>query len=252
MAGWIKIYRELADHWLAESPEKLGWWVILLMMAAHEDKKKMVGNEVITLKKGQVIASLSYLAERWKTNKTAASRFIEILENETMVEREVRRKVTIITICNYESYQEKKRGKRNDVCNENETMMERSWNEIKEGKEDIYLDDNNKAHTHTREGIAEYAARYQQEGLWADVAMAAHLKIPEVQAIFQDFIREQLHNETTYLDYPDFKRHTFNYIRIKAEILRKQAKQNGNNDKQNQRRGIQVVANRAEDYQGPF
>ena len=57
MAGWIKIYRELADHWLAQHPEKLGWWVLLLLKVAHEDKKVLVGNQMIELKIGQPNAS---------------------------------------------------------------------------------------------------------------------------------------------------------------------------------------------------
>lgn len=82
-----------------------------------------------------------------------------------------------------------------------------------------------------------YIKRYQQEGLWADAAMSAKLTIPQVQQIFDEFVVEQKHNSSKHSDYPDFKRHFLNYLRVKAEILRKQANSNGNNRPDYSRRG---------------
>lgn len=111
-------------------------------------------------------------------------------------------------------------------------------------KEEIILEDNN---AHAREesfdlkvGVLAseegYIKRYQQEGLWADAAMSAHLTIPQVQQIFDEFVVEQKHNSSKHSDYPDFKRHFLNYLRVKAEILRKQSN-NGNNRPDYSRRG---------------
>lgn len=149
MSGWIKTYRSLADHWLAEQPEKLGWWVLLLLKVSHEDKKILMGNQLVELKRGQINISFSSLAELWKTSRASAERFVELLEQEQMISREVRRKVSIITICNYESYQDKKRGKRDD----DEPIAIRSRDTIKEDKEDkeIYIDLTNAPASRTRE-----------------------------------------------------------------------------------------------------
>lgn len=136
MSGWIKTYRSLADHWLAEQPEKLGWWVLLLLKVSHEDKKILMGNQLVELKRGQINISFSSLAELWKTSRASAERFVELLEQEQMISREVRRKVSIITICNYESYQDKRRGKRDD----DEPIVIRSRDTIKEDKEDKEID----------------------------------------------------------------------------------------------------------------
>ena len=78
MAGWIKIYRDLSDHWLAQHPEKLGWWVLLLLEVEHEDRKMLVGNQLIEVKRGQVVASLSFLAELWQTSKKKRQKGITI------------------------------------------------------------------------------------------------------------------------------------------------------------------------------
>ena len=112
-------------------------------------------------------------------------------------------------------------------------------------KEEIVIDDNN-AHAHEESfdlkvGVLAseegYIKRYQQEGLWVDAAMSAHLTIPQVQQIFDEFVVEQKHNSSKHSDYPDFKRHFLNYLRVKAEILRKQANSTGNNRPDYSRRG---------------
>jgi hypothetical protein len=83
----------------------------------------------------------------------------------------------------------------------------------------------------------KYIRQYQQEGLWADAAMSAHLTVQQVQQIFDEFVVEQKHNSSRHSDYPDFKRHFLNYLRVKAEILRKQTNGNGNNRPDYSRRG---------------
>ena len=249
MAGWIKIYRELADHWLAQHPEKLGWWVLLLLKVAHEDKKVLVGNQMIELKRGQIIASLTYLADLWQTSKRTAERFVELLEKEQMLSRCVSRKVSIITICNYESYQEKKRGKRADECADDAPIGIQSVSEIKNIKEDKEIYNTPTAHTCTCESEQDLINRYRAEGMWADACLILHLKsIADCQQLFDRWITEYQHNGDTHQSYSDFKKHFIQWARITIQ----KEKNNGSNSQSNQRRGVQVVANSVEDYQGAF
>lgn len=247
MAGWIKIYRELADHWLAKHPEKLGWWVLLLLKVAHEDKKVLVGNQLVELKRGQIIASLTFLAELWQTSKSSAERFVALLEKEEMLRRCMNRKVSIITISNYDSYQEKKKAKRDDKRNDDETMLERCWEENKEGKEDKEIYNTPTAHTHTRE--QDFINQYREEGQWSVASMILHLRsIEECKHLFDRWILEYQHKGQTHQDFTDFKAHFIQWARITIQ----KEKNNGNNNRQDKRRGVQVVANSPEDYQGPF
>lgn len=159
MAGWIKIYRDLADHWLADDLEKLGWWTILLLKVNNEDRKVLSGNQLVELKRGQIIASLTYLATLWKTSKRTAERFLELLEKDGMVRRCTSRKVTILTICNYESYQENKGRKVADVCADDEPIGIQSVSEKKNEEEvkEIYTNP-----AHTREGKVSWDASTEQ------------------------------------------------------------------------------------------
>ena len=247
MAGWIKVYRDLADHWLAKHPEKLGWWVLLLLRVAHEDKKVLVGNQLVELKRGQIIASFTFLADLWQTSKRTAERFVELLEQEQMLSRCVSRKVSVITICNYESYQEKKRAKRADECANDEPMVSRSVAEIKNIEEVKEIYNTSTAHTCTCED--DFIRRYREEGMWANVALILHVKsIDDCQHLFDRWILEYQHKGQTHSDYTDFKSHFIQWARI---TLQKE-KSNGNTNRQDKRRGIQVVAHSPEDYQGTF
>lgn len=247
MAGWIKIYRELADHWLAQHPEKLGWWVLLLLKVAHEEKKVLVGNQLVELKRGQIIASLTYLAELWQTSKSSAERFVDLLEKEQMLRRCVERKQTIITICNYDSYQEKKKTKRDDKRDDDETIVGQSWDEIKKNKEDKEIYNTPTASAYTRE--QEFINQYRREGRWPEACMILHLKsVAECENLFDRWILEYQHKGQTHQDYTDFKGHFIQWARITIQ----KEKSNGDNNRQDKRRGFQVVANSPEDYQGSF
>lgn len=213
--GWIKIHRSLTEHWLAEHPDKLGWWVLLLLKANHEDKKVLVGNNLIELERGQVIASLSFLAELWNTSKRTAERFLLLLEHDKMLSRCTSQKVTIITISNYDSYQEKNAKGCAYVCADDESIGIQSVSETKKEKErKEYYNNTNSAYACEEE---DYIARYKKEGMWKDAAMILHKKIPECQNLFEMFIVEYQHNGYTHSDYSDFKRHFIQWARIAVQ-----------------------------------
>jgi hypothetical protein len=175
---------------------------------------------------------------------------VELLEKEQMLSRCVSRKVSIITICNYDSYQEKKRGKRADECANDEPMMSRSVAEIKKNKEDKeYISKTNTAPACTCESEQDFINRYRDEGMWSDVALILHAKsIDDCQHLFDRWIIEYQHNGDKHSSYSDFKKHFIQWARITIQ----KENQNGNASKQDKRRGVQVVANSVEDYKGAF
>jgi hypothetical protein len=106
MERWIKINTAIADHWIFQNAERLKWWLDLLFMAQWEDKKVMHDSHLFILKRGQMIASGSFLAERWDVSRPTILKFLHLLEEDGMITRSVLyRQTPIITICNYERYQ---------------------------------------------------------------------------------------------------------------------------------------------------
>lgn len=178
MAGWIKVYRELADHWLAQDLLKLGWWTILLLRVNHEEKKVLVGNQLITVQRGQIVASLSYLAELWNTSKRSAERFVELLEQDNMVRRCTVHKVTILTICNYASYQDAKTSRCADTCADDAPIGIQSVSEIK--KEEEVKEYNNNSIAHTREESIAWEESREREFVQTFVGVGAALPLSKV------------------------------------------------------------------------
>lgn len=105
MEGWIKIHRNIVNHWIFKKAIWMAWWLDLLLMAAWEERQQPVGNQLITLHKGQMIASLSFLCKRWKHSRTMIEPYLDLLQREDMITKEVCKNVSIITIKNYARYQ---------------------------------------------------------------------------------------------------------------------------------------------------
>lgn len=112
----IVISRNITEHWLWQDAERLKWWLDLLLLARGKDEKTLVGNKLIDLKRGQFLASLRFLQDRWaKRNKKGKIistprkeriiSFLNTLEHENLVLRQKRdHQNTVVTICNYDKY----------------------------------------------------------------------------------------------------------------------------------------------------
>lgn len=115
MDGWIKVHKQITEHWIWADAERLKWWLDLLMLAAWEDGKTLVGGQLVEYHRGEVLVSVRYLQDRWTSKKGRAvaipskktiSHFLQILENDGMIFCQKRvHQITHITICNYERYQ---------------------------------------------------------------------------------------------------------------------------------------------------
>ena len=119
--GFIKLFRSIRKHWLWQDATKLKWWIDILIEINHEEKKVVIGNQIITCKKGQSVKSLGTWAKEWKVSPATVKRFLELLQKDSMIVIENVQKTTRLTVCNYESYTEWR--------NDDETMMKRFRND---------------------------------------------------------------------------------------------------------------------------
>lgn len=107
--GLIKLHRKLQDCWIwldKEPFDKRSAWVDLLLTANHSDKKILFNGELITVKRGQILTSIRKLAERWKWSYDKTSRFLKLIESDGMLRKESDNCRTLLTIENYEVYQD--------------------------------------------------------------------------------------------------------------------------------------------------
>lgn len=106
--GWIKVDRQLQEHWLWEGRFSKGQaWIDLLLLANHDDVKTVYKGEIIVCKRGDVNRSMLYLADRWGWSRKSVKHFLDLLEKDGMVTTKVTTNRTIITLKNWEKYQSK-------------------------------------------------------------------------------------------------------------------------------------------------
>ena len=211
MAGWIKIHRDIAKHWIFQDAEKFKWWIDLLIMASHEDNKLLVGDKLIEVKRGQLMASLAFLGKRWNRSKEKVLNFLKLLESDQMIDRCTDRKNSLITICNYESYQDVDQRTPTDSPTDNgnnfRPISDRYPTELKNVEEckELIITTTAGAYACTCDDLA---AKYRAENNWREVGVMIHAKsIEEVVELFDEFVSISKHDGKSWSDFNDFKRH---------------------------------------------
>ena len=101
MTGWVKIYRELLETPLFSSAERFRFFILLIMLAQHKPQQ-YYGIEV---GRGQLITSIRQLARRCGMTPKKVRCALQSLEFWELIKVEPTRKYSLITICNYDSYQ---------------------------------------------------------------------------------------------------------------------------------------------------
>ena len=107
--GYIKIYRDIWDHWVWDDGEVLKAWIDLIMMANHEDKKIFFNGQMVVVKRGTFITIIRKLAQRWGWSRNRVMRLLDTLEQDSMITTKRDTKKTLVTIENYGFYQSSKK-----------------------------------------------------------------------------------------------------------------------------------------------
>lgn len=100
--GWIKIYRSLLDWEWFDDAETVRLFIYILLSANYEDKKW----RDMMVERGQTIIGIEALAKRLKTTRQKIRTRLEKLEKYGTIRTAATNRFTIITICNYDSYQD--------------------------------------------------------------------------------------------------------------------------------------------------
>lgn len=107
--GWIKSYRKLIESEVFKNPELLQLWIYCLHRANSRPQwvpiKTGRGTTQVKVEKGQFIFGSRQVAEDLKQSKSSIHRRLVLLEKMQNVGRQVEQHYTVVTICNWESYQ---------------------------------------------------------------------------------------------------------------------------------------------------
>lgn len=100
--GWIKLHRSITDwEWFADA-ETLKLFLYLLLTANYENRMW----KDITIQRGQLVISTEELAQRLKSTRQKIRTQLKRLETCGTIALQATNKFTLVTICNYDNYQE--------------------------------------------------------------------------------------------------------------------------------------------------
>lgn len=138
--GWVSIHRKLQDTelWLAEEFTKGQAWIDLILMASHKPQINFIRGIEIKLSRGQIAVSEVEYAKRWKWSRTKVRNFLNYLEKEQQIVQQKTNVTTIVSISNYDLYQEKEQQKE-----QQNGQQKDSKRTAKEQQKDIYNNVNN-------------------------------------------------------------------------------------------------------------
>jgi len=107
--GWISVHRQLLDNWLWQAkPFSRGQaWIDMLLKASHADGKIFVRGQIIEVKRGQLGYSEDSLSVAWGWSRNKVRNFLETLEKEGQIVQLKNHISSVVTITNYEQYQNK-------------------------------------------------------------------------------------------------------------------------------------------------
>lgn len=107
MEGWIKIHRKILENpIICKDSDYLAVWIYLLLNATHKEMPVLFKGKKIILQKGQLITGRKSIANQLKISESKIFRIINCFKSEHQIEQQVSNKNSVITILNWDKYQQ--------------------------------------------------------------------------------------------------------------------------------------------------
>ena len=105
--GWIKLHRVILDNpVVTKDSDHFFVWCYLLLNATHKPHDTMFGKECITLLPGQLVTGRKKIAKSLGVNEYKVMRILKRLENAQQITQQPEPFGTLITILNWQRYQQ--------------------------------------------------------------------------------------------------------------------------------------------------
>jgi len=113
--GWFRAYRKVFDpaHPLRMRQPlcPIAAWLDVVGMASHEPIVRGVGLEVVELQRGELLASIRFLATRWKWSKSRVERVLDVWRKRSMLRAKTETPVgTVYVVVSYDTYNPREDG----------------------------------------------------------------------------------------------------------------------------------------------
>jgi len=104
--GWFKMHRKLSRNPRFNKAIYLGLWCRLLMLAAYSDRDVEWKEKRITLRPGQLTCGSKQLHALTGIKPNSIYRMLKKFEEDKMIKRETSNRCTLITVMNWNRYQD--------------------------------------------------------------------------------------------------------------------------------------------------
>ena len=136
MEGWIKIHRKILDNpIICKDSDYLSVWIYLLLNATHKEIPALFKGKKIILQKGQLITGRKSMAKQLKISESKIYRIINEYKSEHQIEQQTSNQNSLITILNWDKYQQIEQQDEQPVNNQR-TTSEQPVNTNKNVKND--------------------------------------------------------------------------------------------------------------------
>ncbi len=129
--GWIKTYRKTLDNPIVcKDADHLAVWMYLLWEATHSDHDSLFNGKRITLQPGQLITGRKTIAKKFNISESKVQRILKLFESEQQIEQQGGNKNRLVTVLNWEQYQQSEQQTEQQL-NNNRTTSEQQVNTYK-------------------------------------------------------------------------------------------------------------------------
>lgn len=203
MKGFVCLNRNIVNHWIWLNPRHCQWWLSLIIYAEWEPRTVVFGKESYQLKRGQLATTIRQLMGRWECGAETVLDFLRVLESEGMIKRESTAKMTIISICNYDTHQ--------GMADFAERKPKRKSEHLKEDK--------NKKSTNSiilsrEEDLKFFEELSSSADFLKEAASAFKITLEEMKKLAEQFKTEMLLQEKFHSSAQDYRQHMLNWIKL--------------------------------------
>ncbi len=105
--GFNRLSRKVfqSDLWTEDRAlSRFEAWLDLIATASFANEDKLIEGRSLSLQRGDLVASVRFLAKRWRWKKNRVETFLALLKRQDRIRTQVRTCIGIITLCKYETY----------------------------------------------------------------------------------------------------------------------------------------------------
>ncbi len=175
--GWIKLWRKAVEGDLADNPILWALWNWLLYTATWKPTSIIWNGARRDIPSGTVVLGISELAEKWECSQSTVKKWLTYLQSSGRIYLETCSRGTLVTIVNWDTYQNSYAERREPSENEVGAGCEQGENEVRlieEGKKVRREEEKEKAgeiKTLVKALVVTWIGTLQHRGAGADMTI---------------------------------------------------------------------------------